>query len=244
MSIYDSYCATGHATHASSEALQATYEWYEHQFASLLPKDRDSKIVDLGCGPGYFVSWLVASGYHNAIGVDDSQVLLAMATDLGTPTVHDDIIHYLEGSTERFDVISLFHVLEHFPFEEAQYLLKLVNRRLKTEGLCLVAVPNVMAPFPVNAYGDISHRLYFSWQSLRQLLVSADFCNVRYLPPCPMVGRSLRGRTRHILRAIYLAGYRLLDGLVNGFAGIDQRPLDGQLIAACLRGDSGPATSG
>lgn len=237
MSIYDSYCATGHAKDATPESLQANHEWYAMQFGPVLPKDRDIRVIDLGCGPGYFLSWLAASGYHNAVGVDESRVLLDMAADRGISTVHDDIIHYLEVNSEQADVISLFHVLEHFSLEESQYLLKLVSRRLKAGGLFLVAVPNVMAPFPVSAYGDISHRLYFSWQSLRQLLVSAEFSNVRYLPLRSLVERRLRGRVHHVLRAVYLNAYRLLDGLVNGFAEIDQRPLDMHLLAACGQRD-------
>lgn len=239
MSIYDTYCATGHAWDASPEYLRTAHQWYRRQFGSVIPQNRDIRVVDLGCGPGYFVSWLVSSGYRNVIGVDGSPVLLAMAKERGLPTVQDDILNYLEVNTGGVDVISLFHVLEHFSLDEAHHLMRLINRNLNKGGLCLVAVPNVMAPFPVNAYGDISHRLYFSWLSLRQLLVSAGFTKVDYLSPYEVVGRSLRSRLRHGLTRTYLMGCRVVDGLVNGFSDMNQRPLDRQLIAVCRQGDAG-----
>lgn len=237
-SIYDGYFATGHVEVITPSVLESIFTWYEDEYGKVLDPNEDSRIVDLGCGPGYFLGWLQRKGYKNVIGVDDSDALLTMAKRLGVPVVQDDLLHFLKESNETFDVISLFHVLEHFTVDSGTELLRLIRNHLSPGGVFLVAVPNAMSPYPQSAYGDISHRMYFSWQSLRQLLILSGFSDVTYLRSKGMRGtQSIFGRIRRMARAGYIRKLIFWERIFNGFADAENRPMDSQLIAICGTGE-------
>ena len=45
-------------------------ESYSQNFQPLIPRDPSVRIVDLGCGKGAFLLWLITKGYANVVGVE------------------------------------------------------------------------------------------------------------------------------------------------------------------------------
>jgi len=80
----------------SVEGLDAIYEW--PAFQRLLPSLRNCRILDLGCGLGYFAREARARGARSVLGVDISQRMLADAAARGP----DPGITYLNASLEQF----------------------------------------------------------------------------------------------------------------------------------------------
>lgn len=117
----------------------------------------DSKIADIGCGPGTILSILKDCGYTNLIGVDPSCEVLSID---GVRGVKGTIFDFKEDC----DVIILSHILEHvFDLESA---MKSIN-----SNKVYVEVPNVekySTRLPFQDF-NIEHINHFSHKSLTDL---------------------------------------------------------------------------
>lgn len=111
---------------------------YEKLKPYLLP---EQKILDIGSGNGEFVYLLAYLGYK-AKGIEPHE---GLATYSKTQFDLDIEISFFEdfaqSCTETFDVVTLFHVLEHK--ENPAKTLSLIHHLLKPEGLCVIEVPDI-----------------------------------------------------------------------------------------------------
>jgi len=96
-------------------------------------------LLDIGCGTGYFPAYMKRKGY-NVAGVEaDPKARTFAQKEFGIP-VHspeDFINHKLEG---KFDVITLWHVLEHV--HDFNLYFRLMLEYLENGGLLVIALPN------------------------------------------------------------------------------------------------------
>jgi 2-polyprenyl-3-methyl-5-hydroxy-6-metoxy-1,4-benzoquinol methylase len=93
------------------------------------------RLLDVGCGTGEFLKKCKENGFKIA-GVEPSETARAYAVSL----LKDNIEPNLDSITGAFDVITLWHVLEHIPDLNA-YIENLRNR-LNKNGTMFIAVPN------------------------------------------------------------------------------------------------------
>ncbi len=112
--------------------------------ARRIPKDRDIRILDRGCGHGAILHHLTGLGYRNLSGVDTSAEQIAIAHQTGMPfAVHGDIQSHLAGLPDAsVEVALLIDVIEHMEPEDLFGVLDAFSRVLKPGGLCIVHVPN------------------------------------------------------------------------------------------------------
>jgi len=95
------------------------------------------RLLDFGCGNGAFASWMAQAGY-DAVGLEPFS--------LGKPTEGERLLlirEPLESAAPRlghFDVITLWHVLEHVP--RPVDVLKRLSSLLAPDGVLIVSVPN------------------------------------------------------------------------------------------------------
>ena len=112
-----------------SYMLDKKLKWIREQ------KDQPGKLLDVGAGTGDFLVRAEKKGWTIS-GVEPSREARELASKKG--------IHLTENTaslpSESFDVITLWHVLEHIPDLEKQILE--LQRLLKKNGLLIVAVPN------------------------------------------------------------------------------------------------------
>ena len=92
-------------------------------------------ILDIGAGTGDFLSVAKKDGWQT-IGVEPSTKAKSIAINKGVSFV--DLTTELANNS--FDVISMWHVLEHVPDLDKQ--IKELKRLLKPNGTLLIAVPN------------------------------------------------------------------------------------------------------
>jgi 2-polyprenyl-3-methyl-5-hydroxy-6-metoxy-1,4-benzoquinol methylase len=92
-------------------------------------------LLDFGCGTGMFLNRCKQKGYA-VEGVEPSAIARAHASSLLDTTIHETI----EQTTHTFDVITLWHVLEHIPDLNEQ--LHQLKDKLKENGTMFIAVPN------------------------------------------------------------------------------------------------------
>ena len=101
-------------------------------------KTKAATLLDIGAGTGYFIRAAKKSGW-NVNGIEPNSVAREIANMKEANTVNcEKSLSSLEDAS--YDVITLWHVLEHLPNIEED--LKTFKRLLKPNGRIIVAVPN------------------------------------------------------------------------------------------------------
>jgi len=103
---------------------------------------KGKNLLDIGCGTGYFPAFMKRKGYKVA-GIETDPKARAFAQkEFGIPVYspEDFINHKFEG---KFDVITLWHVLEHV--HDFNLYFKLMLEHLEDGGSLVIALPNCSA---------------------------------------------------------------------------------------------------
>ena len=100
---------------------------------------KDAKILDLGCGPGYFLDEMKTRGYTNVEGVTLSIEDANACVEKGHRVRRSDM-NFLEDRDESVDMLFCRHSLEHSPFPYITLLE--YNRILKPNGFLYIEVPS------------------------------------------------------------------------------------------------------
>lgn len=182
------------------------------------PEDKNSAIVDLGCGHGALIHFAREQGYHNVRGVDGSAEQVAAAKRLGIKGVHEgDVMETLHSMTDASqDAVIAFDMIEHFTKSELIPLVDEVHRVLKPGGRWIVHVPNAESPFGGRIrYGDFTHELAFTRISLDQLLRASGYAQVDCFEDRP-VPHGLKSLTRASLWTVFRAGLLLYIAAETG----------------------------
>jgi SAM-dependent methyltransferase len=179
------------------------------------PADRESNIVDLGCGCGALVQFLQESGYRKVLGVETSPGQVEFAHQLGVSSVvNGDLVPFLRNSaTEVFDVVIVFDVIEHFCKDEVLEIMDQAYRVLRPGGRLIVHVPNAEGIFGSRIFwSDFTHEMAFTREGLRQLTCASGFSSVEFSEDLPVVHgvkslirRVLWAGLRSIFRLAYMA---------------------------------------
>jgi 2-polyprenyl-3-methyl-5-hydroxy-6-metoxy-1,4-benzoquinol methylase len=146
-------------------------------------------VLDFGCGSGGFLS-LVKKITKNAIGIELDESVRKYYE--GKIDIYRDL-NYLEDG-RLFDVITMFHALEHLP-DPRRVLMDLYNV-LDDKGMLIVEVPNASDAL-ISLYDSQSfkkfthwsqHLYYFNENTLRLLIESAGFSkvNIKQLQRYPL----------------------------------------------------------
>ena len=164
----------------SDEGFNKCVKYYSWIYRGYLPKDENSKILDLGCGIGHFLYFLDKKGYKNYHGVDGSADQIKFCKEKVTEKVEmSDAFNFLGSKRDEFDLIVANDFLEHIQKQKLFELLGLVKNSLKTGGKLLVSVPNMSNPFSLmNRYKDITHEMGFTESSLSEALLMSGFKDV------------------------------------------------------------------
>ena len=138
-------------------------------------------ILDIGAGTGDFLSVVKENGW-SIVGVEPSEKAKAIAKFKGVSFVEETS----ELENNSFDVITMWHVLEHVPNLESQ--IKELKRLLKPNGSLIIAVPNFKS-FDAKRYGkfwaayDVPiHFWHFSKTAIKKLFAKEDMELVKVLP--------------------------------------------------------------
>jgi len=174
--IYKNY--TKFYSEGISEDMSKVCSYYEDDYKDILPKAKDTKILDIGCGMGHFLYYLSQKGYANIEGIDICQEQIDAAKELVSCNINkiSDLKAYLSVSTDTFDVITMNDVLEHLDKKEIIEVLKAVKDRLSSSGIFVCRVPNMSNIFGVYLlYNDFTHEIGFTEHSIAQALRTAGF---------------------------------------------------------------------
>lgn len=141
-------------------------------------------LLDVGCGTGDFLK-IAKEGQWTITGVEPNVQAREIA-NIKTANSVFDIEQLTKIKPESFDVISLWHVLEHLPELEIQMVQ--LRQLLKVEGSLVIAVPNYKS-YDANYYQEFwaaydvpRHLWHFSKLSIAKLVTKYNMEVVQILP--------------------------------------------------------------
>lgn len=148
--------------------------WIQARVAMIQRFKSQGAVADLGCGTGETVIALSKAGY-DVTGIEESKRAISHLKDV-YPAVdwrQANLTEFLGDNTRKFDVISMFHVLEHIPYPKP--LIELIDKSLSHDGLIVIEVPDArggrarLLGSSWDYYLD-HHVNYFDIRSLKKLL--------------------------------------------------------------------------
>ncbi len=145
----------------------------------------DSKsLMDFGCGTGDFLQIAQQNGW-TVVGIEPNE----QARKIANHKTNNSVLETTERiaqQTKRFDVITLWHVLEHLPDLEPQ--ISLFKSLLKPNGTLIIAVPNFKS-YDASYYQEFwaafdvpRHLWHFSKTAISKLVQKQDMKVVKTFP--------------------------------------------------------------
>lgn len=142
------------------------------------------RLLDLGCGSGAFLQLAAGAGW-DVVGVDFDVKAVDVARRGGLD-IRVGGVEVLDPATERFDVITMSHVIEHVhrPLEVLQGCYELLH----PGGLLWIETPNIASTGHViyrenwRGLEPPRHLVLFSQQSLHSALTKTGFAEIAVQP--------------------------------------------------------------
>ncbi|HRE41265.1 MAG TPA: class I SAM-dependent methyltransferase [Ignavibacteria bacterium] len=146
--------------------------------SEILKIKNSGELLDFGCGSGLFLKTM--SDSFNVSGIDVSKKSITFAKEEFGLIVSNENADDLLSKNKKFDIITLWHVLEHFlsPVDE----LKKIRNLLNDNGVLIVEVPNWESiKFQLSGKKWVGgnhpqyHRSFFTEKTLSGLFQTAGF---------------------------------------------------------------------
>jgi 2-polyprenyl-3-methyl-5-hydroxy-6-metoxy-1,4-benzoquinol methylase len=143
-----------------------------------LPWHGQGRLLDFGCGGGSFLERMRRQGWQ-VVGLDNSKAAVdRVRAELKIPALLGTLPH-AELLPESFDVITMWHALEHV--HEPGAVLRAAHNILTPNGRLVIAVPNIDSA-PARLFGPAwfglelpRHLTHFTAPTLRMMLEQAGF---------------------------------------------------------------------
>ena len=135
--------------------------------------NKDSKIIDIGCGYGELLLYLKQNGYTNIHGLDTSQLCIDNLVSQDVKMYTGDI--FKNSIDQTFDLVILSHVIEHI--YDLNAIPPIISKLLAPDGVLYVEVPdsdsyyNSEYQLPFQEY-NTEHINHFNELSLEQLFMN------------------------------------------------------------------------
>lgn len=147
-------------------------------------QSEEKKLLDIGCGTGAFLK-IAQDNDWQVSGIEPNEKARVIANEACNNSVYN--IEKLEDfKNETFDVISLWHVLEHLPNLDEQ--VATLKRLLKPNGTLIIAVPNFKSNDALHyksfwaAFDVPRHLWHFSRESISKLFQTKNMNVEKTLP--------------------------------------------------------------
>lgn len=147
-------------------------------------KSESKSLLDVGCGTGDFLQIAQNNGW-TVLGIEPNE----QARQIANQKTNDSVFEteqLFKLKKHSFDVIALWHVLEHLPNLEAQ--IDVFKNLLKPDGTLIVAVPNFKS-HDANHYKEFwaafdvpRHLWHFSQTAISKLMFNTGLKVVNTLP--------------------------------------------------------------
>ncbi len=183
--IYDNYVTNVfHEAHEMKKEMEIQYRYFKKNYLKYIPDDHEIRILELGCGMGQFLNFVIKSGYTNYEGIElsaENIEFIKNNVDSSVQIHKMDMFQFLkESEAEIYDVVIFNDVIEHLTKSEIFEVLDGIWRVLKKGGRLLVKTPNMANPY-VNTAGRyivIDHEIGFTETSMREVLRACNYSKI------------------------------------------------------------------
>ena len=174
-----------------------------------LPDERNSPLLEIGCGEGHFLALLKSAGYTNLAGFDLSPENVDFCRERGLTFVqHHDALRLQDFCTStQYKAVFCLDLVEHLPKEQAVPFLRRVLLRLLPGGYVVIQVPNMGSVVGLfHRYADLTHEYGLTERTAVTLLMAAGFEENRIEVRPAWNATTLLGHARELyLRALHSA---------------------------------------
>lgn len=214
------------------EQWRSLEENYRLQFGPYLPAVKNGRILDVGCGSGYLLRYLLGAGYSDVAGIDTSPDQVEYCRNHGLPVERDNALEFLARTTS-WDLVFATDVIEHLGKDEIIAFLEAIHRALKPGGAVVLKTGNASSIYgSTMRYIDFTHEMSFTDTSLRQILTACGFIEVSITDNVAPFG----WRPKRLLRWAGLALFRAAQNAIYLLEVGEDRPrLFGKLLIAHAR---------
>lgn len=204
-------------TDAKRNLLEKVYHWVrsysiQKKIKLINSQSEKRKLLDIGCGTGDFLKAAELNGW-DVLGIEPNVNARTIASSkLKTEVL--DTSELLNLPEQSFDVITLWHVLEHLPKLETH--VTLLKKLLSPNGTLIIAVPNYKsydAQYYKSywaAYDVPRHLWHFSQNSIAKLFDKEEMQVVETLPMkfdafyVSLLSEKYRSGSMNPLKAFYI----------------------------------------
>lgn len=184
-----------------------------------LPRDRNSAILDIGCGFGQMLKALKVEGYKNLTGIDISAEAIESCSEqkLNVEKIVS-IANYCHNARKKYDFIVMSHVIEHIEKKEIIETLRSIRMQLLNEGgRIMIMTPNAQSNTGCYwAYEDFTHTTIFTAGSLFFVLKCAGFKQVDFIDILGVTGsHPIIKLAKRILVLLYRANFNFWNRVTN-----------------------------
>lgn len=150
------------------------YRWLNENITMTNSDNINDTVLDIGSSSGEFVSLMKGLGF-NAVGIEPHQGYADYAAkEHGLKILSGSLNEQVDSFEKRsLSLVTMFHVLEHLP--DPVKSLKKIGGLLKQNGYIYIEVPNATRMTSPHYMFFKAHTLYFTHQTLINLLVKSGF---------------------------------------------------------------------
>lgn len=134
------------------------------------------RVLDLGCGRGFFLELLKENGISEE-GIDREEEMVEICCKKNLKVRQSDAISFLRGKKEEYDGIFCGHIIEHMNPPEVLELLRLIFKILKRGGNLVIVTPNFHDLYTISEgfWLDLTHIRPYPLLLLEKILTHLNF---------------------------------------------------------------------
>ncbi len=184
--FYSRYVSTHYqyVTSDQERSFRKRFYVWKSFLLELLPRDKNSPILEIGAGVGHNLYSLKTLGFHHVTGTDYSPECVNVCRRNGyscQAVTEKTEKKFYSSHKKSFDMVILYDVLEHYTPNDAVNLLQSIKSMLKDGGSILVSLPNASHPLSNTLFfADITHKFIYNEISLSQLFRNSGFTQIRF----------------------------------------------------------------
>ncbi|MEE9371564.1 MAG: class I SAM-dependent methyltransferase [Saprospiraceae bacterium] len=214
-----------------TDLFSKMYSWardfmFSYKYGIIKKLAKEGSILDIGAGSGHFLNFMSSKGF-TATGIEMNERARTYAKNNFGIDVHPDHYLYSPKLSQKFDMISLWHVMEHL-FDLDKVVSRL-SELLSHDGHLVIALPNYRA-LEVSIYKkywngwDVPRHLWhFSSESVGHLFEKHHFeiTQMKMMPLDPFFNTLLTNKYRNgnpilnVFKMVAVGGMSFLYGLIN-----------------------------
>jgi SAM-dependent methyltransferase len=200
-------------------------------FMRMFLDGRSGKLLDMGCGLGFFLTRIARHSRWEPYGCEISPAAVRYARDKnGLKNIVCSRLQDLDAPPGAFDVITMWDVLDHLLAPDP--LLRRCHTLLRDGGMCFIRTPNVRLQLPrarlnvllrgrgagLHAHEHLHH---YSQASIRTLLERNGFTRIGFVHLRPVGAEPGASRFEGPAKRTWFAAVRALAVLTRGRANLD-----------------------